>query len=240
MTWSTSELAELATTTVNTVRHYHRCGLLDEPYRRSNGYKQYGVTHLVRLLQIRRLRDIGVPLAEIQATGSGVGTSADVLTAIDANLADVIASSLRTRAQIALLLEHGSITEVPAGLERTALGMTPAERSMALVYSQVYDTEAMDDVRDIIESDDDAATIAFEALPADADEDTRTRLADEFADTIAKALVEYPWMSEPNSRLMGSPSLAGEAIAETIREFYNTAQLDVLLRATVIARQRHR
>ncbi len=48
MTWSTRELATLAGTTVNTVRHYHRVGLLDEPQRMSNGYKQYGVAHLVR------------------------------------------------------------------------------------------------------------------------------------------------------------------------------------------------
>jgi DNA-binding transcriptional MerR regulator len=45
--WSTRELAELAGTTVNTVRHYHRIGLLDEPERRNNGYKEYGVPHLV-------------------------------------------------------------------------------------------------------------------------------------------------------------------------------------------------
>ncbi|WAP52215.1 MerR family transcriptional regulator [Arthrobacter sp. ATA002] len=69
MPWSTSELAELAGTTVNTVRHYHRSGLLEEPDRMSNGYKQYGARHLARLLQIRRLRDLGVPLAQIEAVG---------------------------------------------------------------------------------------------------------------------------------------------------------------------------
>ena len=42
MAWSTRELAGLAGTTVNTIRHYHRLGLLDEPERRYNGYKQYG------------------------------------------------------------------------------------------------------------------------------------------------------------------------------------------------------
>ena len=51
------------------MRHYHEAGLLDEPERRSNGYKQYGVPHLLRLLQIRRLRDLGVPLAQIEPLG---------------------------------------------------------------------------------------------------------------------------------------------------------------------------
>jgi DNA-binding transcriptional MerR regulator len=41
MAWSTPQLAELAGATVNTIRHYHRLGLLDEPERRHNGYKQY-------------------------------------------------------------------------------------------------------------------------------------------------------------------------------------------------------
>ncbi|WP_399921406.1 MerR family transcriptional regulator [Streptomyces kanamyceticus] len=47
--WSTGQLAELAGTTTKTVRHYHETGLLDEPERAPNGYKRYGVSHLVRL-----------------------------------------------------------------------------------------------------------------------------------------------------------------------------------------------
>ena len=65
MAWSTREIAELAGTTVNTVRHYHQVGLLEQPDRMSNGYKQYQVRHLVRLLKIRRLRDLDVPLDQI-------------------------------------------------------------------------------------------------------------------------------------------------------------------------------
>jgi DNA-binding transcriptional MerR regulator len=40
MTWSTSRLAQLAGTTTATVRHYHRVGVLEQPERLSNGYKQ--------------------------------------------------------------------------------------------------------------------------------------------------------------------------------------------------------
>jgi DNA-binding transcriptional MerR regulator len=48
---STQQIAELAVTTVKAVRHYHQIGLLDAPERAANGYKQYEVPHLVRLLQ---------------------------------------------------------------------------------------------------------------------------------------------------------------------------------------------
>lgn len=49
MAWSTRELAELAGTTVKSVRYYRQLELLDEPERLTNGYKQYEVRHLVRL-----------------------------------------------------------------------------------------------------------------------------------------------------------------------------------------------
>jgi DNA-binding transcriptional MerR regulator len=77
--WSTRQIAELAGTAVNTVRHHHEAGLLDEPERRSNGYKQYGVPHLLRLLQIRRLRDLGVPLAQIETLGRADEDPAEAL-----------------------------------------------------------------------------------------------------------------------------------------------------------------
>ena len=40
MAWSTREIAELAGTSLRAVRHHHEVGLLAEPERRSNGYKQ--------------------------------------------------------------------------------------------------------------------------------------------------------------------------------------------------------
>ncbi|GGM21277.1 MerR family transcriptional regulator [Promicromonospora citrea] len=242
MAWSTRELADLAGTTVNAVRHYHQRGLLDEPDRRTNGYKQYGVPHLVRLLQIRRLRDIGVPLGEIERLGAEVGTSRDVLVAIDAELKETIARSERTRAEIAEMLRHGSVTEVvtnvPEGFARVAPRLSPAERSLTLVYSQVFEPTAMDDVREILEADADPATAAFESLPADADEETRDLLVNQFADTLAKTFVTYPWITTPEAHLQQDPASAGAAMGETIRALYNPAQLDVLARATSLARAR--
>jgi hypothetical protein len=46
-------------TTVNTVRHYHRRAVLDEPERAPNGDKQYCRRLLMQLLHIRRPRDRG-------------------------------------------------------------------------------------------------------------------------------------------------------------------------------------
>src|SRR3712207_4129169 len=106
MAWSTREVADLAGTTVNTVRHYHRTGLLEEPGRLSNGYKQYGPRPLVRLLQIRRLRDLGVPLEQIDAVGFTDGERRkQALLALDADLAVTSERLQRARGEIAPILQ---------------------------------------------------------------------------------------------------------------------------------------
>lgn len=73
-----NELAKLAGVSVRTLRHYHAIGLLPEPPRAENGYRDYGAEDLVRLLRIKRLSTLGFSLARI----------GDVLDEMDANLAD--------------------------------------------------------------------------------------------------------------------------------------------------------
>lgn len=49
-----------------TVRHYHKLGLVAEPERDTSGFRRYGSTELLRLVQVRTLAAAGVPLAEIE------------------------------------------------------------------------------------------------------------------------------------------------------------------------------
>lgn len=60
-----SQAAAFVGVTVKTVRHYHRLGLVDEPERDTSGYRRYGSSDLLRLVQVRTLAGAGVPLAEI-------------------------------------------------------------------------------------------------------------------------------------------------------------------------------
>ena len=60
-----AEIAKLAGVTTRAVRHYHRVGALPEPERRRNGYRDYDLTDLARLLRLRRMVDAGVPLRRI-------------------------------------------------------------------------------------------------------------------------------------------------------------------------------
>ena len=109
MPWSTRELAELTGTTVNTIRHYHRLGLLEEPERRHNGYKQYGDRELARLLSIRRLVELGVPLARIGEAGTDGTVPPEILRQVDAGLAADIARLVRARTDIATILRNGAV-----------------------------------------------------------------------------------------------------------------------------------
>jgi DNA-binding transcriptional MerR regulator len=236
MPWSTREVAELAGTTVNTVRHYHRAGLLEEPERLSNGYKQYSARHLVRLLQIRRLRDIGVPLVQIEAVGSASGAiPAEALLAIDADLAASIERLQRARAEIRAILDGSTATDVPAGFEDVASRLTPSERSLMLVYSQLYDESAMTDLKHMVDAEPEDTDAEFEALTADADDATRQRIAEVFAPQLAQHLADYPWLLEPTEHLSKSAPVTQQAFVETYLELYNEAQLDVLARAAALA-----
>lgn len=59
------ELAHMAGVSVRTLRHYHAIGLLPEPKRSSNGYREYEAEHLLRLLRIRQLASLGFSLDQI-------------------------------------------------------------------------------------------------------------------------------------------------------------------------------
>lgn len=60
-----SELARMAGVSVRTLRHYHAIGLLPEPKRAKNGYREYEAEHLLRLLRIRQLASLGFSLEQI-------------------------------------------------------------------------------------------------------------------------------------------------------------------------------
>lgn len=55
----------MAGVSVRTLRHYHAIGLLPEPKRSSNGYREYEAEHLLRLLRIRQLASLGFSLDQI-------------------------------------------------------------------------------------------------------------------------------------------------------------------------------
>ena len=234
MAWSTRELAELSGTTVNTIRHYHRLGLLEEPERRNNGYKQYQVRHLITLLRIRRLTELGVPLAQIRTEGN---YSPELLRQIDADLAAEIKRLSRARSDIAVILRDGAPADAPAGFESIALRLSASDHSLLHIFAQLYDQDTLQDLRRMVQAGTDPISTEIDALPPNADERTRQNLAERLAPTLARHLIDYPWLTDPAQHLSKAKHITEQTFLDAVVALYNPAQLDVLSRASTLAQQ---
>ncbi|RSO22328.1 MerR family transcriptional regulator [Streptomyces sp. WAC 06725] len=100
------ELAALAGVTTRTVRHYHHLGLLPEPARRANGYRQYGLRDAVTLARVRRLTELGLGLVEVRdVLADDAGRELrEVLAELDADLARQEEEIRRRRERLGALL----------------------------------------------------------------------------------------------------------------------------------------
>lgn len=119
------ELAVTVGVTTRTVRHYHHLGLLPEPERRPNGYRDYTLRHAVVLARIRRLTELGLGLTEVRdVLADDAGRDlAEVLEELDADLARQEAAIRERRDRLRALLDReGDLpTEGPVSPELAAL-----------------------------------------------------------------------------------------------------------------------
>lgn len=88
------EVAKRAGVGVDTVRFYEREGLIDEPPRRPSGYRQYPPDTIQRVRFIRRAKELGFTLPEIQELislrdGGNGRRRKDVLALAQAKMSDI-------------------------------------------------------------------------------------------------------------------------------------------------------
>ncbi|ANS64853.1 hypothetical protein SLINC_2629 [Streptomyces lincolnensis] len=118
------ELAGVVGVTTRTVRHYHHLGLLPEPERLGNGYRDYTLRHAVVLARIRRLTELGLGLAEVRdvlAEDAGKDL-VEVLTELDEDLARQEDAIRRRRERLRALLDSEELSaEAPVSPELAAL-----------------------------------------------------------------------------------------------------------------------
>lgn len=239
MGWSTRRLADLAGTTLRAVRHYHELGLLPEPPRTTNGYKQYEVTHLVHLMRIRRLTNLGFSLDQIAAQGDG-GDPARELELIDADLANKIDELQAVRAEIAVVREHGDAADLPVGFESVVNGLTQTDRKLVTAYSSVFSTDAMKDLREVLPTELTDVDLKFAALPPDADVATRVHLAEQMAPGLRAHYAEHPWLALPESRVPdGQADTLRDTVDQAMTSLYNMAQIEVVYRTHLLATDQH-
>lgn len=109
------EIAALAGVTPRTVRHYHHLGLLPEPERLPNGYRDYGLQHAVVLARARRLTELGLGLAEVRdVLADDAGRElAEVLAELDADLARQQEAITERRARLGELMRQAREGRLP-------------------------------------------------------------------------------------------------------------------------------
>ncbi|MGW1990445.1 MerR family transcriptional regulator [Embleya sp. NPDC001921] len=127
------ELAAIAGVTTRAVRHYHRIGLLPEPPRQPNGYREYSLRDAVELARLRRLTELGLSLDEVKVVlADDAGRDlVEILTELDADLARQEDAIRQRRARLRQLLEQG---------ERT--GRLPAEAPVSPELAAVFEDMA--------------------------------------------------------------------------------------------------
>ncbi|GAB2958361.1 MerR family transcriptional regulator [Streptomyces heilongjiangensis] len=232
--WSTRQLAELAGTTAKAVRHYHEIGLLDEPERASNGYKLYGVSHLVRLLRIRRLTDLGVALADVPSVESGDEKARQILRDLDAELAADIERRQRMRRELAAVMEHRAALDMPPDFRTLADDLPENQRSLLMALSSILTPVAMAALQEQLAGPRADVEAEFVALDEEAPDDVRQRLAARMAVEVRRQHREHPGLAD-----LGLASHRERAVAESVAvhalvEFHNRAHLDVLRRVHTI------
>ncbi len=233
MGWSTKEVADLAGTTLKSVRHYHEVGLLDEPARKGNGYKQYGVAHLVRLVQIKRLTGLGFSLAQIAAMGESRDHQEEALRTLDAELAASIDQLQRARVELAMILRDATPTDLPPELADAAEELSTADRTFVSFASTILTPTALDAYGELIRNAPRTpADSEFDNLPADADEATRADLAARMAPHVRELTARYPEPFDSGAAEIG-PQRAARAFHIALTELYNPAQLDVMRRISL-------
>ncbi|MFE7836920.1 MerR family transcriptional regulator [Streptomyces sp. NPDC057474] len=109
------ELAAAVGVTPRAVRHYHHLGLLPEPERRPNGYRDYTLRHAVVLARIRRLTELGLGLAEVRdVLADDAGRElVEVLGELDEDLARQETSIRERRARLHVLMEDARCGRLP-------------------------------------------------------------------------------------------------------------------------------
>ena len=87
------KLAKRVNVNIETIRYYERRGLIPKPRRRESGYREYSDETTKRILFIKRAKDLGFSLKEVDELFSlkiAIGTTcSDVKSKAEGKIADI-------------------------------------------------------------------------------------------------------------------------------------------------------
>ncbi len=118
-TVSIGQLATLAGVSRRAIRHYEQQGLLPAPARTASGYRRYTMAAVVQVTRIRRLRELGLSVAQIrEALTSDVASATlrETLLQLEQDLARRVQRLQQIREQVRGLIasEADDLAAAPA------------------------------------------------------------------------------------------------------------------------------
>jgi DNA-binding transcriptional MerR regulator len=131
------ELAGLVGISTRAIRHYHDVGLLPEPARKANGYREYSLRDAVELARVRRLTELGLSLDEVgdALAGDARRDLAEILRELDADLARQEADLRQRRGRLAELLRQAEAGGQPSE-------QAPVSPGLAGLFGRMADVAA--------------------------------------------------------------------------------------------------
>ena len=245
-----NEIAKLAGVTVRTLRHYHAIGLLPEPPRGQNGYRDYGTEHLARVFRIKQLASLGLPLErigrmldELDAAArreDGAATPLDELDELDSAIRAEIERLEAQRRTIAQIKREQLDPDLPVRFARAlkalcgdkgrAAAQSEEERTLLLLAGHLYQGRGLDELERLVASMEEQRLVqesidleqAFDDLPESATEAERAALAARSVELFEPLLDRF------DAENWGRPNTAAELLLLDFQStIYNEAQNDV-------------
>src|ERR1700677_4532191 len=132
------ELAGLVGISTRAIRHYHHVGLLPEPARKANGYREYSLRDAVELARVRRLTERGLSLDEVgDALARDAGPDlAEILHELDADLGRQEAGLRERRGRLGPLLGQAQAGGQPSEQAPVSPGLTELYDRMARIAAE--------------------------------------------------------------------------------------------------------
>ncbi|MER7000586.1 MerR family transcriptional regulator [Streptomyces sp. NPDC000410] len=251
------EIASLVGVTTRAIRHYHHLGLLPEPERRANGYRDYSLRDVVLLARVRRLTELGLGLDEVRdVLADDAGRElVEVLEELDEDLARQRAELDERRRRLSVLLDQARGGRLPAegpvSPQLAALlanvpevpesAMAAKDREMLALFDTVMPAEErerfMAGLRTVTEAPGavERAHEVYAMLDALADAEPADPRVDEAARTLAGLLPD-----EVAAQLKGAETMPEGAFVDAFYAEFAPAQAEVVRRALRLVVERVR
>ena len=236
-----SELAAMAGVTVRTLRHYHKLGLLPEPPRKDNGYREYYSLGF-SLERIKAMLDAEDAQRSADPSGQNAAqTVQEVLDELDQELKRRIADLQEQRRVIAQLKAEGSTPDVSPAHARFLAAYSANEPRPELVR---FEKEALalsesllspssmsllEDFQNILMDKDLVGAYAdinrrILTLPADADEEFKQAIIDDAMALFCPIILELDLVSAAES----DDELAENLLDTYDREKHSPEQVELI------------